>query len=109
MATSKEFQREQQDDVKNYAPTYTEEKPKQSESYKVYHDKTEASKSGVIRTQAEVGGQSYPGRAVPKSEAVKNATVEKGKAPECARKQLGENLKPINSHAKEKQEHAPNN
>jgi hypothetical protein len=104
MATSKEFQREQQGDVKDYAPTYKEEQPKQSESYKVYHDKTEASKSGVIESQPD--GLS---RELPKSEAVTNATVQKGKGPECARKQLGENLKPINSHEKEVKHTAPNN
>lgn len=104
MATSKEFQREQEGDVTDYASAYTEEQPKQCESYKVYHDKTPASKSGVIETQSD--GQS---RALPKSEAVKNPTVEKGKGPECAKKQLGQNLKPINSHVEHKQEFGPNN
>jgi len=99
MATSKEFQREQQGDVTDYKPTYTEGQPKQSESYKVYHDKTEASKSGVIHSQSD--GQSRP---LPVAEAVKEAELcEKGYAKKETDKQVGENRLPLNSHVEKTQ------
>jgi hypothetical protein len=57
---------------------------KSSSSYSVYLENQEAAKSGVT-AQKEVGGQSYPGRAVPKAEEVKEAKVEKGAAVRCAK------------------------
>lgn len=104
MATSKDFQRGQQGDVKDYAPTYKEEQPKQSESYKVYHDKTEASKSGVIRTQSD--GQS---RALPPTQAVKDAVEKSGVTKQCVKDQVGDNRLPLNSYVKETKQFGPNN
>jgi hypothetical protein len=85
---------------------------KSSDSYKVY---TEAKADGKQTSGAvdgpnkEVGGQSYPGRALPPTQQVTEAKVEKGVAVACQRKQTGENRYPINSHVEEKKEYGPNN
>jgi hypothetical protein len=81
---------------------------KSSESYQVYLDKTEAAKSGV-QQQKEVGGQSYPGRALPPTQAVTEAKDAPGTTVRCAKEQTGENRYPINSHVAEKKEFGPNN
>lgn len=58
-------------------------------------------------TQAHAEG--YPGRALPKSEEVKDAKCEEGTTIRCAKQQTGENRYPINSHVAEKKEFGPNN
>lgn len=108
--SSVEFQHAAIGDPADYKPTYYHDDamPKHSPSYAVYHDKTEAAKSGVT-AQKEVGGQSYPGRALPKSEAVTDAKVEKGAAVKCAKKQTGINRYPINENVEKKHLYGPNN
>jgi hypothetical protein len=81
---------------------------KSSESYKVYLDKSEAAKSGVT-SQPEVGGQSYPGRALPPVQQVVEAKAEPGTTVRCAKEQTGLNRYPINSHEAEVKHHGPNN
>jgi hypothetical protein len=81
---------------------------KSSESYKVYLDKTEAAKSGVT-SQPEVGGQSYPGRALPPVQQVTTAKDNPGTAVRCAKEQTGLNRYPINKHEEEHKTHGPNN
>lgn len=83
---------------------------KSSESYKVYLEKSEAAPGGIHSTQPEVGGQSYPGRALPPVDnSVPDAKCEPGTAVRCAKEQTGENRYPMNSHVAEKKEHGPNN
>jgi len=76
---------------------------KSSESYTVYLDKSEAAKSGILRSQPE--GRS----ALPKAEAVKEAKVEPGTALRCAKEQTGLNRYPINKHEEDHKTHGPNN
>lgn len=75
-----------------------------SQSYDVYGGHAGDAESGVCHTQPD--GLS---RALPKAEAVKDAEEDKGAYQRCVRKQLGENLKPMNSHVEEKEEFGPNN
>lgn len=82
---------------------------KSSDSYKVYLEKSEAAPGGVHSTQKEVGGQSYPGRALPPVQQVVDAKEEPGTTVRCAKQQTGENRYPINSHEAEEKHHGPNN
>ena len=93
--SSVEFQNAAIGDPSDYTPTYyhKDAMPKCSPSYSVYHDKSEAAKSGVT-TQKEVGGQSYPGRALPAAQKVEDAKEEKGTTIRCAQKQNGINRYP---------------
>ena len=82
---------------------------KSSESYKVYLEKSEAAPGGVHSSQPEVGGQSYPGRALPPAQEVKDAKCEEGTAVRLAKQQTGLNRYPINSHEADHKTHGPNN
>jgi hypothetical protein len=82
---------------------------KSSDSYKVYLQKEEAKMSGVLETQKEVGGQSYPGRALPPTQAVKDAVEKSGVTKQCVKDQVGDNRLPLNSHVKETKQFGPNN
>jgi hypothetical protein len=82
---------------------------KSSESYKVYLEKSEAAPGGSGENQKEVGGQSYPGRALPAVQEVKQAQDNPGTAVRCAKEQTGLNRYPINSHEEKEHHHGPNN
>jgi hypothetical protein len=77
---------------------------KSSESYKVYLDKTEAAKSGIIKSQPE-SRTSLP----PVDNDVSEAKEDKGAHKRCADEQIGLNRYPINTHEEEKKTHGPNN
>ena len=76
---------------------------KSSKSYEVYHEKAGDAASGVIESQPETR------KGLPPSEAVKEATEDKGAHRRCVKQQVGENRYPINSHVEEKKEYGPNN
>lgn len=84
---------------------------KSSESYKVYTEqKSGDCTSGVIESQQEVGGQSYPGRALPPVDNnLPDAKDHPGTAVKCAKDQTGENRLPLNSHVRETKQFGPNN
>jgi len=82
---------------------------KSSESYKVYTEAVADGKQTSGVRDASAPSEGYPGRALPKSEAVTEAKVEKGVAVKCAKQQTGENRYPINSHVEKKLEFGPNN
>lgn len=76
---------------KDYEPTYGN--PKRSTSNDVAYEKGErhGAKQGVLETQQEVGGQTYPGRVHPPVQQVKDAAcAPAGTAKKQADKQLQE-------------------
>lgn len=98
-------------DPKDYKPTYfvDDKLPKHSASYAVYHDKTEAAKSGVMDQKGpKVDGQSYPGRPLPPVQQVTEAKEEKGATIICVQNQTGLNRYPINEHEEKEKHHGPN-
>jgi hypothetical protein len=102
--SSVDFQHGAIGDPADYTPTYyhKDSMPKHSPSYKVYHDKSEAAKSGVT-SQPE-------GRtSLPSASAVTDAKVEEGTTVKCAGKQTGLNRYPINEHEEKERHHGPNN
>jgi hypothetical protein len=102
--SSVEFQHAAIGDPADYKPTYYHDAPmpKCSPSYSVYHDKTEAAKSGVT---AQKEGRT----SLPPSSSVTTAKVEEKVAVKCAQRQNGINRYPINKHVEEKKEFGPNN
>jgi hypothetical protein len=102
-------------DPKDYESEYYGDKPlaKHSPSYDnsghMSSAERPAKSGGVLESQKEGHGQSYPGRALPPTQTVKTAEVVKGAAIKAARKQVGDNRLPLNSHIRDKKEFGPNN
>jgi hypothetical protein len=107
--SSVEFQHEAIGDPRDYEPTYGNPTVTAATAYEREKAPRFGAKEGIHETQKEVGGQSYPGRALPKSETVTEAKVEKGVAVKCAQKQTGINRYPINQSDEKKHLHGPNN
>lgn len=93
----------------DYKPTYygDDTLAKHSPSYAVYHDKTDAASSGVLRTQDQ-GPQGSNGRRPPVQQ-VTEAKEETGTTIRCIQKQTGLNRYPINEHEEKEKHHGPNN
>lgn len=98
-------------DPEDYTPTYYGKGTlaKYSPSYSVYHEQSVEAHAGGVIAQAEVGGQSYPGRATPPVQQVTEAKEETGTTTRCVQKQTGLNRYPINEREEKVKHHGPNN
>src|ERR1700684_2538456 len=98
-------------DPKDYEPTYygDDKLAKHSPSYSVYYEKPVEAHAGGVIAQAEVGGQRYPGRALPPVSQVTEAKAELNSTIRQRQKQTGLNRFPINEHEEKHKTHGPNN
>lgn len=93
----------------DYKPTYGDPKVTAANDVALQKEPRFGAKQGILETQKEVGGQSYPGRPLPKAEAVTTAEVKTGVTTKCVQIQTGDNRYAINTHVEKKKEFGSNN
>lgn len=93
----------------DYKPTYGDPKVTAANDVALQKEPRFGAKQGILETQKEVGGQSYPGRALPKAEAVTDAKVQTGVTLKCVKTQTGDNRYAINTHVEKHLEYGSNN
>jgi hypothetical protein len=107
--SSVDFQHGAIGDPDDYKPTYGNPTVTAANDVARQKEPRFGAKQGILESQKEVGGQSYPGRALPPVQEVKQAEEKPGTTVNCAKKQTGLNRYPINSHEQEHHTHGPNN
>jgi hypothetical protein len=93
----------------DYKPTYGDPKVTAANDVALQKEPRFGAKQGILETQKEVGGQSYPGRATPPVQQVTTAKEETGTTVKCVKRQTGLNRYPINEHEEKHKTHGPNN
>ena len=93
----------------DYKPTYGDPKVTAANDVALQKEPRFGAKQGILETQKEVGGQSYPGRATPPVQSVVTAKEEAGAHARCAERQTGLNRYPINEHEEKHKTHGVNN
>jgi hypothetical protein len=107
--SSVDFQHGAIGDPDDYKPTYGDPKVTAANDVALQKEPRFGAKQGILESQKEVGGQSYPGRATPPVQQVTTAKAEEGAALRSSKKQTGLNRYPINPHEEKVRHHGPNN
>lgn len=107
--SSAPFQHGAVGDPDDYKPTYGNPTVTATNDVARQKEPRFGAKQGILETQKEVGGQSYPGRATPPVQQVTTAKEEAGAHARCAERQTGLNRYPINEHEEKHKTHGPNN